>query len=419
MRIRFVTPYFPPEVGAPQTRIYELAVRLTKLGHAVSVLTTFPSYPTGVRPKEWHRKLYWHGTQDGLSIYRFWSYATPNRGFLKRIISHLSFAVCSAVGGLFLPDCDGLVVESPPLFDGFVGVSHSWFRRTPYLFMVSDLWPESAVQMGVLRNWILVWAARQIELLFYRRSTAVLALTAGIRRTILADGIPPSKVLLFRNSVDCDLFRPGIDFGNIRHELQIGDHDYVVLYAGTLGLAHNLKTLLNAAALFQQKRDGVVRFVLGGEGAESDRLRAYAQSLQLTNVTFTGSVSKDRMPELLNAADCIVVPLRRLEVFRGALPTKMFEAMACGKPLILGIEGEAEELVREAGAGYCVTPDDPNALYGALLSVMQNNEEARQRGHNGRNYVLQHFSRDARAHELSELLHRFLAPASTRQSVTA
>lgn len=377
------------------------------------MLTTFPSYPTGVRPKEWRRKFYWHGVQEGVDVYRFWSYAAPNRGFFKRIVSQLSFAVFAGVGGLFLPQCHGLIVESPPLFDGLIGVLHSKIKRTPYFFMVSDLWPESAVQMGMLRNRLLIWASRKIELWFYRTAAATLALTSGIQKSVIADGIPPAKVLLFRNSVDCDFFRPGIDSRAIRHDLRIKDGEYIVLYAGTLGLAHNLRVVLDAAAMFQQTVPAPVRFVLAGEGAESDELKSYAESLHLTNVTFLGRVSKDRMPELLNAAGCILVPLRKLEIFRGALPTKMFEAMACGKPVLLGVQGEAEELIQTAGAGYCVIPDAPHSLYEAVASILHNEEDALLRGRNGREYVVKHFHREGRARELGEFALDFFAPSTS------
>jgi glycosyltransferase involved in cell wall biosynthesis len=404
MRILFLTPYFPPEVGAAQTRIYELALRLQQMGHQVAVLTTFPSYPSGVVSKQWRRRLCWKGVDQGMTVYRVWSYAAPNRGFLKRILSHLSFAFFASLGGMFLPRCDAIVVESPPLFDGFAGVFLNAVKGAPYLFMVSDLWPETAVQMGMLRSPFLIWAARKIELLFYRRAAAVLALTAGIQAKIGAAGIDGSKVVLFRNSVDCEFFRPGLHRNGIRHELGIGDQDFVAVYSGTFGLAQNLTTVLESAALFQTSGNKQVRFLFVGDGAEADILKSKALELALSNVTFVEPMPKKRMPELLNAADCVLVPLRNLEIFRGALPTKMFEAMACAKPAILGIAGEAEELMREAGAGYYVVPEDPIALYDAVLQLMKNPADAQRMGERGREYVVLHFSRDARAQQLSDVL---------------
>jgi glycosyltransferase involved in cell wall biosynthesis len=401
VRILFVTPYFPPEVGAAQTRIHELAVQLCGLGHDVSILTTFPNYPTGVVPPHWRGKLRWKGMEQGLQIHRVWSYAAPNRKFLRRIIAQMSFAFSGALAIVGMPSFDVVVVESPPLFDGFIGVAAA-VRGLSYFFMVSDLWPESAIQMGMLKNRLLIGASRRIEQLFYKKAARILALTEGIRQHIVADGIDEAKVLLFRNSVDCEFFRPGIKSWAMRAKIAPATAKFIALYAGTLGLAQNLGTVLEAAKLCQPK-DGI-HFVIAGAGAERNRLHQRAKDLHLQNVTFLEAIPKHRMPELINAADCILVPLRALDIFRGALPTKMFEAMACAKPIVLGIEGEAAELVAAANAGDCVPPESAPAL---LASVQKLNTDARyaaQLGENGRSYVVQHFSRRARALQLNDAL---------------
>ena len=404
MRVLFITPYFPPEVGAAQTRIYELAVRLQRRGHQVQILTTFPNYPSGLVPKEWRGQFFWKGADNGMTVYRIWSYATPNRRFLKRIVSQLSFSFFATLAGLFIPRCDAMIIESPPLFDGFSGLLLKAVRGVPYLFVVSDLWPESAIQMGILNSKILIWLSEYIEMLFYRRAAAVLCLTVGIQDRIKAKGVEASNVLLFRNSVDCEFFRPGVDGSGLRAEIGIEVQAFVVLYAGTFGLAHNLSTLLETAAHFQGDGNQQVRFVLAGDGAESEVLRQKATQLELKNIIFLDPLPKARMPALLNASDVVVVPLRNLEIFRGALPTKMFEAMACGKPIILGVTGEAEQLIRNARAGYCVAPEDPMSLREAILRAMLDRENARQMGERGRNFVLCHFDRAMRAQQLAEIL---------------
>ena len=404
LHILFITQYFPPEVGAAQTRICELATRLQQMGHRVSVLTTFPSYPSGIVPPEWRGKLFSRGSEGALRVYRVWSYPAPNRGFLKRIFSQATFALSSAIGGLFIPACDAIIVESPPLFDGFPGVFLGLCKRAPYFFNVSDLWPESAVQMGALRNPFLIWLSKQIELLFYRRSAAVLGMTAGIRDNIIADGIPASKVMLLRNSVNCELFRPGVDGSALRREIGLPESGFVVLYAGTFGMAQGLTTVLESAALFQESKTEDIYFVLAGDGAESDILKAKASALNLSNVRFVAPLPKKRMPELLSLADCVTVPLRKLQLFRGALPTKMFEAMACAKPVLLGIEGEAEVLLREADAGVCVPPENPAALRDAILRLKADESGRQRMGQSGRAYVTRHFSPEARVRQLSEWL---------------
>jgi colanic acid biosynthesis glycosyl transferase WcaI len=403
MRILFLTPYFPPEVGAPQTRIYELALRLQMLGHEVQVLTTFPNYPSGIVPQQWRGKLKWKGSDQGIRVYRIWSYATPNKGFYRRVLSQLSFAGMAALGGLFLLRPDVVVVESPPLFDGFAGLLLRWVKRTPYIFNVADLWPETAVQLGMLRNPRLIWLSKKIELMFYRHAARVLAVTAGIRDAIVKDGIEPPKVLLFPNAVDTSFFRNSGD-REMRRELGLLPEQFTVLYAGTLGLAHNLDTVLECAAMFETKKDLNVQFVLAGDGAEKEKLQARAREMGLQNLRFVGPYPKLRMPQLLNAADCILVSLRGVEIFRYALPTKMFEAMASEKPVVLAATGEAEDVVTLAGAGCCAVPGNASSLYEAIQKVRNNPDQAREMGQRGRQYVLRHFSRDQRARELDDLL---------------
>jgi colanic acid biosynthesis glycosyl transferase WcaI len=417
MNLLFLTPYFPPEVGAAQTRIHELAVRLARMGHRVSVLTTFPNYPSGVVPKEWRGKFFWKCVDEGIHVYRIWSYAVPNKGFLKRILGQLSFAFFASCAAPLLPRCEAIIVESPPLFDGLAGLFLSAMKRAPYLFTVSDLWPESAIQMGVLKNPVLIWLSKQIEMLFYRRAAAVFAVTQGIRRTIVSEGIDSQKVVLFRAGVDTEFFLPNMDGSETRRMLGISPRDFLVLYAGTLGMAHNLSAILEAASLFQSEGNNNMRFVLAGDGAEKQTLKDKARILGLNNLTFLDPVPKARMPFLLNAADCVVVSVRDLEIFRGALPTKLFEAMSCAKPVVLAVAGEAEEAVRSAESGYCVTPGDSAGIHNALLALAQDPANAAQMGKNGREFVVQHFSRDSRAQELNECLLRLASNNGEQDSL--
>jgi colanic acid biosynthesis glycosyl transferase WcaI len=404
LSVLFLTPYYPPEVGAPQARIYELALRLQQKGHQVSVLTTFPNYPSGVVPKEWRGQLFWKGEDHGIKVYRTWSYATPNKGFYKRILGQLSFVVSSCLAGLFLPRVDAIIVESPPLFDGFAGVFLSTFKRAPYILNVADLWLDAAVQMGMLRNPRLIRLARQVESYFYRRSAIVFAVTSGVRRDIVDSGILEQKVILFRNAVDTEFFTPLPPQPDVRRELGAKDGDLLVMYAGTLGMAQQVDAIVDAAALFHQDGNSAVQFVFLGDGSEKDNLSRKAQDLGLNNVRFLGVHPKSRMPALLGAADCVLVSVRDLKVLESALPTKMFEAMACCKPVVLAARGEAAEALAEARAGVSAQPGDPVSIHDAILRLQQQPEQRREMGQNGRLYVLAHFSRDQRAGQLSQIL---------------
>jgi len=417
MRILFVTPYFPPELGAPQTRIYEQAVRLRRKGHAVSILTTFPNYPTGVVPKEWKGRLWWHGNDAGVDIYRFWTYATANSGFYKRVLSQLSFALLACLAGLWLPATDAIVVESPPLFDGIAAVFLGIAKRAPFVFYVSDLWPETAVQLGVLNNRLLIGIAKRLELLFYRRAALVIAVTAGIHRSI-AEEIDPARVVMLRNAVDTDFFTPASDRTKLKETLELPPGRFLVLYAGTLGLAQQLSTILECAGELQKRGDDV-HFVFAGDGAEKERLLQKATEMRLGNVRFLPPSPKAAMPGLLNSADCILVSLKDAPIFSAALPTKLFEAMACGRPVVLAAAGEAEAVVRDAVAGYCARPGDAASIREAILQAHQHREGREEMGRRGRQYMVANFSRERQVEELLAVLGRVAPEAVSGRETPA
>jgi colanic acid biosynthesis glycosyl transferase WcaI len=409
IRILFITPYFPPEIGAPQTRIYEQAVRLRSKGHVVSVLTTFPNYPSGIVPKEWKRLLFWKGNEQGLGVYRFWTYTTQNSGFIRRILSQLSFALLACPAALRLPPADVIIVESPPLFTGITANVVGWMKRAPYVFHVSDLWPEAAIQLGILKSPILIWLSRRFEVLSYRRAALVLAVTNGIRQAI-AEEVGPSKVVMLPNAVDADFFSPGVDGIDLRKSLGISKKKFLILYAGTLGLAQQLDATLEAAAVLQNENSNV-HFVFAGDGAEKESLQRKAIEMKLSNVTFVAPYPKSCMPQLLKSVDCALVSLRDAPIFRAALPTKLFEAMACARPVVLAAAGEAEAVLRESAGGCCARPGDPKSIRDAILKIQTRPDKAGEMGRRGREYMLANFSRDRRVEELLILLRRFVPQA--------
>jgi len=409
MRILFITPYFPPEIGAPQTRIYEQAVRLRRKGHKVSVLTTFPNYPSGIVPKEWKRYLFWQGRDQGVGVYRFWTYATPNSGFFRRIVSQLSFALLACIAALKVPPPDVIIVESPPLFNGAAAIVVSCLKRAPYVFHVSDLWPETAIQLGILKHPILIWLSRRLEVLSYRRAVLVLAVTEGIRQSI-AKEVGPAKVVMLPNAVDAEFFRPEIEGMDLRKSLGSSKEKFLVLYAGTLGLAQQLDATLEAAAIFQNE-GSKVHFVFAGDGAEKKSLQRKAMEMKLSNVSFVAPYSKSCMPQLLKSVDCALVSLRDAPIFRAALPTKLFEAMACARPVVLAAAGEAEAVVRESAGGCCARPGDSQNIHDAILKIQIHPDEAGEMGRRGREYIVAHFSRERRVEELLMLLRRFAPQA--------
>jgi len=390
--ILFITPYYPPETAAPAIRISETAVRLVQRGYQVTVLTTVPNYPTGIVPAEYRGRLIQQEVRDGVKVIRAWSYTSPNKGFLRRIIAQLSFACLAPVFGgkaVGLPDI--IIVESPPLFDAITARLMAWFKRCPFIFLVSDLWPESAVQLGMLRNRLLIRLAERLEWSTYQKASLIWVVTEGIRQNLLQRGLPAERIFLLTNGVDTNKFQP-MNKSLARAELG-WDECFTILYAGTHGLAHGLETVLDAAS--QLKNYPAIRFVLVGDGAAKARLVEEAQQRELFNITFLDPQPHDRMPLVIAGADVCLVPLRKLPLFEGALPSKSYEVMACARPIILAVAGEARKLIeQEAGAAIAIEPESATALVHSLLYLYKHPEEAERLGQRGRTFVNARFVRD-------------------------
>jgi glycosyltransferase involved in cell wall biosynthesis len=406
LRVIFLTHYFAPEVGAPQSRLLELASRLVAAGHTVTVVTGFPNYPTGIVPPDYRGRRSMEEQVDGVRVLRTAVYATPNKGFMRRILNHLSFAVSSITAVRRTGPADVIFVESPPLFIGLAALAYTRFKRVPFIFNVSDIWPQSAVELGALRNRLAIRLAEMLELHLYRRAARVSVVTPGMVERLAARGIPREKLFLLTNGVDTALFRPAEPDLDLAVRLGLLGRK-VFLYAGTHGLAQGLDVILEAA---KKTTDKNVLFVLAGEGAEKERLVAKATMEGITNVKFVPNQPKSAMPALLNLAYATIIPLKRLDLFKSALPSKMFESMSAGRPIVAALWGEAAELVEEAACGLVVTPEDPNALRAAVEKLATDPELARRLGDNGRSYVIAHFDRSQIAARFLDLLRQAARP---------
>jgi glycosyltransferase involved in cell wall biosynthesis len=410
VKVLLLTHYYPPEVGAPQARLAELARHLTRRGHHVRVLAPPPHYPTGVVPPAYRGTWLRREVLDGIPVVRTWVYAAPNRGIAKRLLNHVSFTVSALYGAPFAGRPDVLVVETPPLFLGLTALALSRLWRVPYVLNVADPWLASAVEMGVLRNRLAIALGRALEKLLYTTATRITTVTRGMYQGFLREGVPKRKLALVTNGVDTTFFRPDAPgAAALRRRLELGER-FVVLYAGTHGLTQGLETVLAAAR--QLVDDGRTLFLFVGEGAEKARLQELARDLP--NVRFLPNQPKDAMPDLLAAADACVVPLRDLPLFRGALPSKMFEAMAAGRPLIMAVPGEAAALTWRARAGLCVPPEQPAALAAAVARLRDDPVLRRALGANGRAYVCAYYARERIAAQYEAVLAAAVAERRSR-----
>ncbi|MDQ2905330.1 MAG: glycosyltransferase family 4 protein [Chloroflexota bacterium] len=387
--ILLISRYYPPEKAAAAVCVSETAKCLVKLGYQVTVLTTVPNYPTGVVPTEYRGYLVHEEVLDDVRVVRVWSYISPNEGFVRRILAQLSFG-CSAPFLAFkaVGQPDIIIVESPPLFNVIAARMLAGWKRCPLIFWVADLWPESAVQLGILRNRLLIRLSEWLEWSTYQRAHIVWAVTEGIHKTLLRRGIPLEKLLLITNGVDTTRFRP-LPQAHARAELG-WDERFTLLYAGNHGLVYSMMTLLDVAELLQDDSD--IHIILAGEGVKKAELVAEAQRRQLKNVTFLDAVPHEHMPLLWAAADISLIPLRKLSLLEGSLPIKMFEVMACARPFVLGAEGIARNLAeQQANAGMVVEPENAAAFVSAILYLRAHPEEAEAFGRQGREYVKVHF----------------------------
>jgi colanic acid biosynthesis glycosyl transferase WcaI len=391
-QILFISRYYPPEKAAAAVCVSETAKRLVKLGHTVTVLTTVPNYPTGIVPTEYRGHVLQRELLDGVHVVRLWSYASPNKGFLKRILAQLSFGcLASILGGKAIDHPDLIIVESPPLFNVIAARVLAWFKHCPFVFWVADLWPESAIQLGALRNRILIKLSEWLEWSTYQQASLVWAVTEGIRDTLIRRGLSSKHILLITNGVDTTKFYPMSQ--KWARDVLGWDDCFIVLYAGTHGLTHGLTTVLNAAEQLRDHDD--ICFVLVGDGADKGNLMVQAQKRSLKNVTFLDSLSHEQMPQLLAAASVCLAQTRKMQVFEGMLPIKMIEAMACARPVLLALNGEARRVAeQEAAAAIHVEPENVSSLISAILYLHRHPEEAEQLGKRGRIYVEKHFDYD-------------------------
>ncbi len=403
MRVLYLSQYFPPEVGATQTRAYEMARHLVSAGHQVTMLTEVPNHPSGIIPSEYRGRLYERSDLEGIDVIRVWVKASPVKTFASRMAFYLTYMVNAILAGLLLARgrYDAIYATSPPLFVGGAALALSYSRRIPLLFEVRDLWPESAVVLGEMTDARAVRLAGKLEEMCYNRARCVVVVTEGIRRRLEERGFG-RKVVVIPNGANAELFRPDPEGGMaLRAELGVRGK-FLAIYAGIHGMAQGLETVLEAARHLQGVPD--VHFLLVGEGPKKAELMSLRDKLGLTNVTMLVEQPRYEIPAYLSAANVALVPLRRLELFQGALPSKMFDAWACACPVILGIDGEARQVLGRADAGVFVEPEDAGQMARAILELKDEPERVRRYGQNGRRFVEAHYSRQRLAARLEALL---------------
>lgn len=403
MKLLILTQYYPPEIGAPQNRLHELAVRLKKEGVDVEVLTAMPNYPKMEIFEKYKDGSIREEEIEGVKVYRSKIYVSKSKSILPRLLNYFSFVWTSYWRGRKLKNYDFLMVESPPLFLGYSAMRLSKKLKAKMIFNVSDLWPESAEKMGVVNNKQLLGLAYRLEKKCYHRAHLVTGQTQGIVDNI-NDRFPSVNTFWLPNGVDVNFYQPeNIETGDFRERAGLKSTDVVFFYGGILGHAQGLSTVLEAAKKVES--NDRIKIVLQGAGPEKEDLLALKESLGLTNVVFMPPVEKAQMPAILKSVDVALVPLRKLDIFQGAIPSKIFEALAMKKPLLLGVDGEARtHFIEKAEAGKFFEPENVDDLAKKLIQMSENTEELTQMGERARSYVSENFNRDNIAQKFYDAL---------------
>ncbi|MCK6585333.1 MAG: glycosyltransferase family 4 protein [Anaerolineales bacterium] len=401
MRILLINQAFvsPEEPG--HTRHFEMAKFLQSRGHELVIVASDLNYQTGKRTAA-RRGVFMEQVIDGVRILRAYIYPALHRSYVWRVVSFFSFMFSSVWTALQVRDVDLVLGTTPPIFQAVSAWFVAWIRRKPFLLEVRDLWPEFGVSMGVLKNPMVIGLSRWLEMFLYKRATHILVNSPAYRDYMVAKGAPEDKVTYIPYGTDIDMFAPDVDGSSIRTELGLREDTFVVLYAGALGQANDIDTLLRAAQ--RLKPYDKIYFVLFGDGKERMRLQAEAERMNLSNVIFAGVRAKKDMPRALAAADACLAILQDIPMFRTTYPNKVFDYMAAGRATILVIDGVSRALMEASQGGVFVQPGNDAELAKTVLELSNNPQRVRQMGADARAYLVEHLDRRNKLNETLDLL---------------
>ena len=370
MHILFLTDNFPPEVNAPASRTFEHCREWVKAGHRVTVITCAPNFPKG-RVFDGYRNRLWQRERiEGIEVIRVWSYITANEGFARRVLDYLSFMLSAILAGPWVRDVDVIVGTSPQFFTACAAYVVSRLKGVPYVFELRDLWPESIKAVGAMKDSRAIRMLERLEMFLYRKAAAVVSVTESFKRVLVRRGIDGSKIHVVTNGVDISQFKPRPKDAELTRRLGL-EGKFVAGYIGTHGMAHALETLLEAA---DRLRGQGIAFIFLGDGARKQALKEIAERKQLDNVVFVDSVPKSDVARYWSLLDVSVIHLRKTELFTTVIPSKLFECMGMGIPVLHGVEGESADIVREQGVGLPFRPEDVDELCEALLKLREDRQ---------------------------------------------
>lgn len=354
MKILFLTDNFPPEMNAPATRTMEHCREWVRSGVEVTVITCVPNFPGGKVFAGYKNKFVQKEFVDGVTVIRVWSYISANEGIVKRTIDYISFSIMSFLIGLF-QKTDIVIATSPQFFTVISGYALSLFKRKPWIFELRDLWPESIKAVGVFDNKTILSILEKMEMFLYRKSNIIISVTDSFKTNLISRGIEQSKIKVINNGVDLSVYKPQSKDIDLLTKLGLKDK-FIVSYIGTHGLAHGLEFIINSIREVKEE----IHFLFVGGGATKEKLVDLAKKLKLYNCTFIDFVQKDHIIKYLSISDVALINLKKSDTFKTVIPSKIFENAAMNIPILLGVEGEAAEIITRYKSGECFEPENKN-----------------------------------------------------------
>ena len=403
MKILFITDNFPPERNAPAKRTYDHCSEWVKNGNEVTIITGAPNFPKGKVFKGYQNKLYHFEQMNGLNIKRVWTFITSNSGFFLRIIDYLSFMFSSFICGLFSKKVDIIIATSPQFFTLISGYLLSIFKRTPLAIEIRDLWPESIVAVGAMKesSWV-IKILDKLAFFLYRKSSIIITVTHSFKKELIQKGIQEDKIFVIENGFDFEKqLTPTQSIQNVESKHNLNRNKFYVAFTGTVGMAHGLEIIINAA---QEINNTNIEFLIIGEGARKQFLKDMVKSKGLNNITFIDNISWIEIVNLNQIINVHLVHLIKDKEFLKVIPSKIFESMALNKPIIMGVDGESRQITNKANCAVNIDPENYKELIEKCYLLYDNPDKIEELGTAGNKYAKNHYSRKILSNKMIEYI---------------
>ena len=405
MRILFFTDNFLPESNAPAIRTFEHAREWVKAGHQVTVITCAPNFPTGQVFPGYSNSLHAVENRDGIKVVRVWTYISANEGSIKRVLDYFSYMFSATIAALFMPRPDVVIGTSPQLFAAIGAWLTAKAKRVPFVFELRDLWPESILAVGAMRSGFWLTCLERFVSFLYRQADLMVPVTQAFARVLRAEGVASERIVVVTNGIEPGRHQSPLTPAEVRLRWGIPPDAFVGGFIGTLGMAHGVATILQAAE--SSRGDDTLHYVIMGNGADKDQIKHIAAEKRLDNVSIIDGQPRQEALNLLGAIDASLVLLRDTPLFETVIPSKIFEAMEFGKPIVLGVRGESADIVvNQSHSGIAITPESPAELRAAMQRLRDDPELCAELGRNGQAAVTSEFRR-------TELAAKMLAAIET------